>query len=139
MLKDKEYYKYIEKWASRPGCIATVGILQETEPHGVLERDIHSKQEAIAITLDLINSYKAWIAAYEKILEEIPNNIRSYMWNRDPNYMISLTPEEANVAREDQERLIRSSFPGRNLSTALTQMKKELTRLEYLFSYFKNL
>lgn len=140
MTQTKLIFKSIEKWAQRPGVVATATILYENEPNGPVEMDIFSKQYAIDITLDLISTLTILIKHHEDMLMEVVPKIREYLWNSDKEkFIYNSSPEELNTARKEHERLLLSYYPIRSMIGSLSQMKKDRDRYEKLFIYFYSL
>jgi hypothetical protein len=140
MTQNKIIYKSIDKWAQRPGCVATATILLETEPHGPVEIDIFTKKEAIDITLDLIATLTIWIRHYEEVLSKVPSLIREYLWNADKNkFIYNNSAEDLKKLRTEHDRLLLTHYPARSMVSNLTQMKKDRDNYEKLFTYFNSL
>lgn len=140
MTQNKLIYKSIEKWAQRPGCVATATVLLQNEPCGPLEIDIHSKQEAIDITLDLLATLTIWIRHHEEVLSKVPGLVREYLWNADKKgYIYNNDAEELKKARIEQEKLLLTYYPARSMVTNLYAMRKERDNYEKLFTYFNSL
>lgn len=140
MTQNKIIYKSIEKWAQRPGCVATATILLENEPCGPFEVDIYSKEEALKITMDLISTLIIWIRHHEEMLSTVPKLIREYLWNSDTNgFIYNNTADDLKKARIEQEQLLLSYYPARSIVNNLNQMRKDRNHYEKLFTYFNSL
>lgn len=140
MTENKLIYKDINKWAQRPGVVATATVLLNTEPNGEFEVDIHSKEEAIKITTDLINTLIMWITRHEELLSIVPNVIREYLWySDDAGFIYNNTTEELKRLREEHNQLLLSYYPARSIINNLNQMRKDRNKYESLFIYFNSL
>ncbi len=137
MTQIKVFFKDINKWAQRPGCIATATILNGLE---TTEMDIFSKQYAIDITIDLIATLKMWINIYEFVLSDTPSEVREYLWNSDKEgFIYNHDADELKIARNQHEKILLKYYPADDMKKTLTKMQEDLNKYEKLFTYFNSL
>lgn len=151
MTENIQIYKKIEKWSSRPGVVAIATRLMRPVNSlaintGIYEDDVHTKEEAIKITLSILNSLRVWEKHYSKIIIEAPSEIREYLWRDSggisiPEKMLdwknlSNAINELIVVQEDK---ICWDYPGATIKNVWLKIKEDISYYERLLLEFSKL